>query len=857
MKFSRVSGTLSLNVAVARGNVRSMAKRLYDALLPAHDEEEVKANFLAFFKKKVCTLGRIDHYTKMVLHEFKHDRNFKSRRNIATALAQTMYYAHHLKFSSRTEYSGSTLPPSICVIDKNEAFLVKTVDYKDFYTSKKYDWDRAASTPDPELIGALERSKQVGNIKVYNFAVEEEEKLFIEHYKRESEAQMTFALMDKKAITENNFWYVFSYWNTLFGEAVRNGHQASEYFLADVEQGKSFPNPLVQGEYYFKLNDGQLRQKYITPRTYNHFWDNYEKLLSRQMKALRQKADRLIEVDERRFRGDFYTPIEFAQKGLEYLEREIGKEWWKSGKYRFWDMCAGTGNLEFDLPTSALKYCYISTIREDETNYCRRIYPQAAGVFQYDYLNDDIDYLAGGHLKYSKPKMPEMLRKDLANPDLKWIVFINPPFVTAQAEGKDVGKESKDGVSKTQLRTMMTEEGYGAASRELFTQFLYRIDKEFKDRDCHLCLFSKIKYLTATNDQPIRDGFFNYKYKRGFLLPSKSFHGTKGKFPVGFLIWDMGKRRRKPLSQQNIVVDIFNADCEKIGTKQVLATDRMGLNEWCPRPSRSVKQGAGTRMPRFSSPLVLQTKNKDERGTVAKGFICCCSSNGDDFQHTNGVFLLSAPYASAGAFSVVPDNFEQAMVLFAVKRIPKATWINDKNLFYAPTQELPREFINDCVMYAAFAQDNGCVSLKDVEYDGKVYQIENNMYPFTLDEICNWACTLEPMRIQIGAANEDRYMADWLAGRRLSKEARAVLDSARGLYRFFYQEIINTDWKSARIDMWDVGLYQIKKALQGNYEGEEKIDDLKKKLRLLGDKILPQIFSYGFLDDDIELFENV
>ena len=42
-----------------------------------------------------------------------------------------------------------------------------------------------------------------------------------------------------------------------------------------------------------------------------------------------------MEDYERRFTGEFYTPIEFAEKGLKYLEKTIGKEWWKTGEYRF------------------------------------------------------------------------------------------------------------------------------------------------------------------------------------------------------------------------------------------------------------------------------------------------------------------------------------------------------------------------------------------------------------------------------------------------------------------------------------------------------------------------------------------
>lgn len=79
---------------------------------------------------------------------------------------------------------------------------------------------------------------------------------------------------------------------------------------------------------------------------------------------------------------------------------------------------------------------------------CQKIFPSAT-CFQYNYLEDDIATLAG-NLDFGSPrKMPAKLVEDLKNPKLKWIVFINPPFATANSAGAETGKESKGGVSMT------------------------------------------------------------------------------------------------------------------------------------------------------------------------------------------------------------------------------------------------------------------------------------------------------------------------------------------------------------------------------------------------------------------------
>jgi hypothetical protein len=41
---------------------------------------------------------------------------------------------------------------------------------------------------------------------------------------------------------------------------------------------------------------------------------------------------------DKSWHGEFFTPITFAKKGLEYIEKILGKNWWKSGEYRLWDM---------------------------------------------------------------------------------------------------------------------------------------------------------------------------------------------------------------------------------------------------------------------------------------------------------------------------------------------------------------------------------------------------------------------------------------------------------------------------------------------------------------------------------------
>ncbi|MDR2692608.1 MAG: hypothetical protein LBB74_00120 [Chitinispirillales bacterium] len=238
---------------------------------------------------------------------------------------------------------------------------------------------------------------------------------------------------------------------------------------------------------YFKI-------KYDT--SYHH--DLYTEQVFFEFKADKNlknlKALAMTDESQRRFEGEFYTPLRFAKKAIHYFTRVLGKNWYKTGKYRIWDMAAGTGNLEYHLPAEAYKYLYMSTLHADEANHLKKVFPDAT-CFQYDYLNDDVEYLSTQkEIPLFKPnwKLPKKLRDELANPNITWIVYINPPFATAQDAKR---KKSKTGVSKTKIDLLMDKSETGHAKRELLVQFMFRIAHELP-KNTYLGMFSKL-YLNV------------------------------------------------------------------------------------------------------------------------------------------------------------------------------------------------------------------------------------------------------------------------------------------------------------------------------------------------------------------------
>ncbi len=811
----------------------------------AATEEEVKYIFAKFFNLKLSTKNYIDLYTPQILFEFKFDSNLENLQTRAKIFAQTLYYVRRLKYGLNNEYRA--LSNFICVVTKNSAAILPTADFKNYYTEpnkNNFDWDLAPSSPCKKLIAALTEFSSLRDCHIYDFQTPADENNFIARLRYNLQEQLSL-FHDKKVINEDNFFEVFEYWQNQFGKYLVDERKPSEYFITDIETGKS--EILGKTHVIFTMSDDTLVKKKFPVPLYKNFWDIYEKISApREIILIRQKMDRMTEINRRRFTGEFFTPIAFAKKAVDYLARTLGDKWWKKGNFRLWDMAAGTGNLEFALPEEALQYCYISTLLDDDAAYCKKIFPQAT-VFQYDYLNDDVEFLANPTLFNlgAKFKMPKNLRDDLDNPKIKWIIFINPPYATASNFERDKNRVDKLNVSKTEIQKLMTAENLGEVSRELTSQFLFRISKEFKGKNVWLGMFSKIKYINSNNDQKLRDKIFQYKYERGFIFSSKNFQGCKGLFPVGFLIWNLSEIL--PLESQKISVDIFNDDVEKFAKKNISANDREHfLNKWFKRPPNVKK------FPPMSSAFKLATENKTIRDGIAENFLAGFMCTGNDFMHSNYTALFSGPYGSFGSFSVTPENFEQCMIIHMVRRLPKATWLNDRDQFMQPLQKLSAAFTSDAVIWSLFAPSNQTVSLRNVLYEGETYQLPNNLYPFLLEEIRAWQMPSEILW-QLETA-QDRYAALWLKNHsaEISAEGAAVLAAAKSIYKTFYAKFDELDTVTLKIENWDAGWYQVRMAVKELILDEKIL--FQSAVQKLSEKLLPQIYELGFLRDEVVYF---
>ncbi len=136
--------------------------------------------------------------------------------------------------------------------------------------------------------------------------------------------------------------------------------------------------------------------------------------------------------------------------------------------------------------------------------------------------------------------------------------------------------------------------------------------------------------------------------------------------------------------------------------------------------------------------------------------------------------------------------------------------------------------------------------MKDVVYKKETYQISNNFFPFRIQEIKKWEIADKEINKSLLSA-QNRFVAEWLNNESLSKNADEVLTAAKKLYKFYFEHFNELNTGKYKIRTWDAGWWQIRNALVDQTMGKELIENIKIEHGKLKEKILPQIYEYGFL----------
>ena len=240
-----------------------------------------------------------------------------------------------------------------------------------------------------------------------------------------------------------------------------------------------------------------------------------------------------------------------------------------------------------------------------------------------------------------------------------------------------------------------------------------------------------------------------------------------------------------------------------------------------------------------------------------------------DFQNNNYISIQNEKSKRHGInFLIDKNNLLVSSVYLSVRQVFEATWLNDRDQFLFPTDGwmTDTEFQNDCLAYTLFHGQNKITSGSGV----------NNWIPFTETEVnsrgrfaSSWMT--DYMKGKMGSTpsanaatsqegnlepNSNELFADIVHSfipstpLEFSSESQAVFDAGRELCWYYHSQ------PNCNVN---ASLYDIREYFQGRNEGGKMnnkstdkkynllISSLRDALKVLGNKIQPKVYEYGFL----------
>lgn len=721
------------------------------------------------------------------------------------------------------------LPPQwLCEFDAAQIAFIPYSEILAVFYENDFNWNVTPSDHGTREFRALyDRVKGILDGGSYVFSFDGDESLLKDFIK----ANLKVGKRDvsRRRITKNNFISIYNRWLDEVKPSIavnwealkKKGILDSDFYLADIMSKDNVPIMqklhvlLVQTKYVLDQHVDESGLFSSKTATFNdegvahaRFWIKYERPPRREYQEfIIARRDLLVPQDVRERKGSYFTPQKWVELSQRYLEMELGEDWQQD--YYIWDCAAGTGNLLVGLQD---KYrIWASTLDQADVDVMKERARKGANlleshVFRFDFLNDSFDDL------------PEGLRDIINNPlkRNKLVLYINPPYAEASNARTVPGSgDNRKGLSVSVVKKRYQRD-LGRAANEIFAQFFARITREIPGSV--LAVFSTLKILQGPNFSGFRRSF-PAKLEKLFLVPANTFDNVSGRFPIGFQIWKTSEEKEFVFS----VGDVYDADAEFIGTKSVHSyKGRKYIIDW----------------------LRLYYDKTGRKLAYLRML-------GTDFQNNKGVFITLNPSHNdlkqvKGTF-ITENNLIEASIYFAVRLCMEATWLNDRDqfLYPEPSWGSDREFITNCLVFTLFHGQNRVSCTHGI----------NHWIPFTEREV--------------GASDAFRshFMTDFISGRgrqgqgdlfvgggteplSFSREAQAVMDAARELWRYYHSHPDSAP---------DASLYDIKEYFQGRNERgtmngtsvddgyTERMSRLKAAMRELKERIAPKVYEHGFL----------
>jgi hypothetical protein len=791
---------------------------LHAALTRAKTEEDIKDAYIKALGLKGVFKGLVDIQTPEIWFEAKE-----------SPTPPLLMFAQLLSYVQAARKRGEAIPGFLCVVDREKAALLETRHAMPMLDDDTILWPKSGSRADHAL--AAQMAPHIdAHFVLYQIAAYEKEFIWA------AKDAIGQGRIIRTPITPDNLRQVFDKWVAMVGIqlGVKREADYAVLFFADImhdghnEAMRKLPARLLFSGDRPVFILGAEQYELASERGYRNFWNIYHRPPEQKHRHyLLERRDSLLPMDDQKFKGAFYTPLHIVDKAYDQLAATLGADWQQ--RYIVWDMCAGVGNLE--AKHNNLRNVYMSTLdQEDVTIMGSNPAFAGAEIFQYDYLNDDVDDF--GQIDYAlSGKVPRALRQAIADARegkkgaRPILVLINPPYGEA---ANTQGNAGKTGIATTRVSHGMSDLGY--AARELFVQFMHRMMIELPK--AKLAMFAKLKYVNAPNFDKFRERW-TAKFLDGFVVPSKAFDGLKGNYPIGFLLWDLECNQ----PAQVISTRVLDKAGNEIGEKSFFdIPNKRFLTKWLPR----TRKNSTLAVPLINALTPIGKTNGIRNRNWANGAIAHFFCNGNDLQNAGTMTALFSSVHSighAGGYFVTEENLWKVNVMFAVRRVIAGTWLNDRDQFLQPTQPLSDEFKSDCLIWTLFNGSNLTAGADGLRWNDRDWSLTNHFIPFTEAEV------------GARARFESDFMVSYMAGMMFSPEAQAVLSEGRKLFqRFHATSFPNRIRQDYRLNRPDAGWYQVRKALEAYGDSElTDFDPFKAAYADLSAKLRPLVFDLGFL----------
>ena len=749
--------------------------------------------------------------------EYKLDETLTSKVTRAKIIAQVLFYL------KRFENDGMILP-NVCLIgDINECFCFHTNDILS-YLDEDVDWSLAPSSASncTDLVMKIAEDE---NINPYIFDIDE-------NFSFKDVAEKIKSLADNVQryvrVTEHNISNIFDYFCKKVVKDVKKiqpNDLVAIFMGAITDVDEYYQHPTKKNVLVCKGG----KQIAIKGDGFKSFFSYFNRNYTPQEKnKFAEISDRLIEDTNRRNKGEFYTPTLFVVYAHKMISEQFGEDW--KQKYVVWDNCSGTKNLTRDY---YFKELYCSTLENAELAISDR-YNREGVSFQFDFLNDSLD------------KLPQGLKSALEE-NKPIIFFLNPPY--ARNTGANNGIGTSESVCETMVNQQMKKDKIGACSANLYTQFLYRImiiKEQYNLTNVHIALFSPALFLSGDSFKVFRSHFLNkFAFKNAVQFNASHFADVANNWGISFSIWDCGETDDKNNFNYKLI-DNIDGEIKEVGEKDVYNIDgQTTASKWVKSDEKYTDV-----VPSFSSALKLCERDGIKASETMIGSLCSFSNNVNKNAQNVSIFSGLGNIGNGGTYVIDETNFTKCTALFSARRLVDGNWVNWADEYLAPNEEHEKyqEFVNDSIVYSLFESKSNQSSLRQVEYKNKLWDIKNEFFFMSKNDIMQLANDYGfDFTFNDANVSNERYVYTKLQGIELSEEAKAVLDMAIELTKasFKYREMFDEEHPEYQIMNWDCGWYQIKGMLKEYMP--EALKEFNELFKALGDKMRPMVYELGFL----------